>query len=129
MRDFFVQDRDAPEGDTPAASPRSPHSGVADMGWDSASLDPLRRAMMASGGPDRLSNRSLREALRPVCVAGQAAGKRAEEMVILLKTLWPTLARSDSVSSSRRDTDFERVVSIGIDEYYRYYRGSPHHQE
>jgi hypothetical protein len=96
-----------------------PYLGVDELGWDLQSLDPLRRAFELGGGPARVSDRTLRDALRPMCLAGQRAGKHAEDMVILLKTVWPTIARSATASSRRSDTDFERVVSIGIEEYYR----------
>jgi hypothetical protein len=95
------------------------YDGFDDMGWDLASLDPLRRAVAIVGGPARLSDRALRVALRPMCLEGHRAGKHAEEMVVLLKTVWPTIARSATTSSRRNDTDFERVVTIGIEEYYR----------
>ena len=115
-RDGFPADGLA---DYAAATGLRSYAAIDDFGWDLQSLDPLRRALEIGGGAARLSDTTLRDALRPMCLAGRSAGKHAEAMVILLKTVWPTIAHSATISSRRTDVDFERVVSIGIEEYYR----------
>lgn len=100
--------------------PRDNHTDL-----DAAAEEVLRRALATPLAPTAEYTRRLRAALGPLCTAALRGGHRAEELVIRLKQLWPSIGATADNPYGRRDVIFERVVSICIEEYYRMLDGPP----
>ena len=78
----------------------------------------LRRALLADSSP-AATMRGVRPILADACREARERGLYAEQLLVMLKSVWGELPKGGNLSRLECDAVLTRVITLCIDEYYR----------